>query len=814
MAKIEDISAQSLQFTQAETPSTPASGRTKIYAKPDGFLYSKDSDGTETLLSNSAAATGSLISGASEKTTPVDTDKMSLVDSEASNALKTLSWSNIKTTLATYFNALYTSALLKLTGYSKPSSTSAISTTDSINNAIGKLEYGLDLKPNKIVPSATGNIATIDAAGNFIDGGKKISEMQTKLTFDNNPTTSSTNPVTSSGIKTALDLKTDKTTTVNGHALSSNVVVSASDVGLGNVNNTSDANKPVSTAQQSALDAKVSTSSIVNDLTTGGTTVPLSAEQGKVLNTNMLVATDEIPSIPVPKDADTLGGQLPTYYATNTSISEFTANEYNLFDKTKIVSGKYIRGDTGVETALSTMGYVTIPVTAGAYCFINGDCSSVSGQHILVFFNASGEVVGNFSTISDHITNSAKNKSAVKVPSGATIMVFNFALTSVDGLKVYQLGVGANEDTKIADRRIDENFVRNTDTPFIKNLFDKSSAAILDYAYINSAGAFSNSSTFWCSPVLKVTEGEIYQLENWLSTQYTPPSLPSRGIYLDNNFCFVSTLPTPNSYTPQYTIPSGVSYATFLFDATLISSFSIKRIYSPSDKYQIRISSIYPALPTTFVNGWSGKKWVSFGDSITYREAWQPSVINTFNLIHTNCGIGSTALAGTGSNAFWQDVRLNAVKAADPDMVTILGGANDLVDVNITIGTSAEFAKALAEKDKNTFIGAYSYIIETLLTWKPTLRIVILGTTWAHMNGADYSATLTYTDYSDASKLVAQHYGLPFVDLHGESAFNQFTVEDSPYNIYSNDHIHPNALGAKRIAELVISKLQAINPII
>ncbi|MEN3369944.1 MAG: trimeric autotransporter adhesin [Verrucomicrobiota bacterium] len=45
--------------------------------------------------------------------------------------------------------------------------------------------------------------------------------------------------------------------TVNGHVLSANVTVSKSDVGLGNADNTSDASKPVSTAQQTALDLKV-----------------------------------------------------------------------------------------------------------------------------------------------------------------------------------------------------------------------------------------------------------------------------------------------------------------------------------------------------------------------------------------------------------------------------------------------------------------------------------------------------------------------------------------------------------------------------
>ena len=55
--------------------------------------------------------------------------------------------------------------------------------------------------------------------------------------------------------------------TVNGHALSSNVTVTKSDVGLGSADNTSDTGKPVSTAQQTAIDAKVA-DTIANGVTT------------------------------------------------------------------------------------------------------------------------------------------------------------------------------------------------------------------------------------------------------------------------------------------------------------------------------------------------------------------------------------------------------------------------------------------------------------------------------------------------------------------------------------------------------------------
>jgi len=65
---------------------------------------------------------------------------------------------------------------------------------------------------------------------------------------------------------TTVSGKVDNTTTVNGHALSSNVTVTKGDVGLGNCDNTSDANKPVSTAQ-AAADAAVA-SAAASDATT------------------------------------------------------------------------------------------------------------------------------------------------------------------------------------------------------------------------------------------------------------------------------------------------------------------------------------------------------------------------------------------------------------------------------------------------------------------------------------------------------------------------------------------------------------------
>ena len=97
------------------------------------------------------------------------------------------------------------------------------------------------------------------------------------VSTDSAPTKNSNNNVTSGGVYTELERKVDKTTSINGHALSANVTVSKSDVGLGNVTNvpTTDniidggTNNVTSGAIYSALKEKADKDNIKNILAYG-----------------------------------------------------------------------------------------------------------------------------------------------------------------------------------------------------------------------------------------------------------------------------------------------------------------------------------------------------------------------------------------------------------------------------------------------------------------------------------------------------------------------------------------------------------------
>lgn len=112
-----------------------------------------------------------------------------------------------------------------------------------------------------------------------------------------------------SDLATATDLsgKVDKTTTVNGHALDQNITLDKTDIGLGNVDNTADANKSVLSAAQLTTARDIT---IAGDATG---TASFNGTQDVTITVDVARAT-----------ADADGNEISTTYATKTEVQNST----------------------------------------------------------------------------------------------------------------------------------------------------------------------------------------------------------------------------------------------------------------------------------------------------------------------------------------------------------------------------------------------------------------------------------------------------------------------------------------------------------
>ena len=111
---------------------------------------------------------GDRINASTAKTTPVDADMIGLMDSAASNVLKKLSWANIKATLKTYFDTLYSSRTRVINDQVGTSYTLA-ATDDIAVTAILRLDnagaIALTFPLNSVVPIPVGARGRVKAIG-------------------------------------------------------------------------------------------------------------------------------------------------------------------------------------------------------------------------------------------------------------------------------------------------------------------------------------------------------------------------------------------------------------------------------------------------------------------------------------------------------------------------------------------------------------------------------------------------------------------------------------------------------------------------
>ena len=177
--------------------------------------------------------------------------------------------------------------------------------------------------------------------------------------------------VTDADLATLAGTETLTNKTLTSPAINTPTGITKSDVGLGNVDNTTDALKPVSTATQTALDLKanlagatftgaVSGTSLTlsGDLTVNGTTTTINATELSVDDKNIVIG-----DVATPSDATADGGGI--------TLKGTTDKTFNWVDATDSwTSSEHINLASGKD--LKVNGTAVISSTAGGFIFTDG----------------------------------------------------------------------------------------------------------------------------------------------------------------------------------------------------------------------------------------------------------------------------------------------------------------------------------------------------------------------------------------------------------------------------------------------------------
>lgn len=173
----------------------------------------------------------------------------------------------------------------------------------------------------------------------------------------------------------------------------------------------------------------------------------------------------------------------------------------------------------------------------------------------------------------------------------------------------------------------------------------------------------------------------------------------------------------------------------------------------------------------------------------------------------TNKGLsGSVITEGNIENQTQSFVsRSNQIQ--DQDFVTIFGGINDFW-FNSPLGSMRD-----SSDNVETFYGALKFLVENLSKKNPNAHFLFVTPLKECKEGVPHTyednnkfvlyknrAGFTEEDYVNAIKEVAAYYSVPVLDLFNSSNMNPYIESQRQYFA---DDLHPNQLGAQRLALLI-----------
>lgn len=159
------------------------------------------------------------------------------------------------------------------------------------------------------------------------------------------------------------------------------------------------------------------------------------------------------------------------------------------------------------------------------------------------------------------------------------------------------------------------------------------------------------------------------------------------------------------------------------------------------------------------------------GDSLTAQpyQGWQPLVVSMLGgpELHKNAIVGScVATYENQEKPSFVDRYLETPE--DCDCIVIMGGTND------STKKGGNDMGEVGVLNNNTFKGAYSKIIEGLLTRNPATRVMLM--TPPRSYATNYEERTATKLYAEATVEVAKFYGLPCLDFYDTLGWNAVTA--------------------------------------
>lgn len=224
---------------------------------------------------------------------------------------------------------------------------------------------------------------------------------------------------------------------------------------------------------------------------------------------------------------------------------------------------------------------------------------------------------------------------------------------------------------------------------------------------------------------------------------------------------------------------------------------------------------------------WLGKKYTSFGDSITWYNG------RTFATSHIEAGqivkgyqsyivdaLGCT-LDNKGESG-WDMTQIYASRILPYDfsdcyLTTITSGANDCRK-GVPVGTLQPIGSTF---NTSTYAGAMQASIEKVITSNPNTKIVLITPIrgwYSEYNTTNVPNTdptvvgVLKREYPEMVKAIAKLYGVPVVDFYDELGWNDLNkyvyLGDDPAK-FTAYLLHPNNKGYQRMGELLLDTLKA-----